>query len=330
MMFALNAYVLFGGADFGGGVWDALAAGPRRNQQRALISRAIGPVWEANHVWLILVVVLLFACFPAASARLGITLHIPLTLMLFGVVLRGVAFTFRAYDSQRDEVQRRWGRLFAISSIGTPVLLGICIGAITSGRLPSISATRSGAPFMSLFVVPWLSAFTVGVGLLALVLFAFLAAVYLTIEAGDHTALQEDFRRRALLAAIAVFAIAFIVLAVARQTSTDVGSALVATTWAPLFHAATGAAAIAAILALGTRRYRVARIAAAAQVSLILWGWPLAQRPYLVPPDMTIASAAAPAVTLRLVLIALSAGALVVIPSLGYLLRVFKRGRDSA
>jgi cytochrome d ubiquinol oxidase subunit II len=197
MMVALNAYVLFGGADFGGGVWDALASGPRRAQQRALIARAISPVWEANHVWLILVVVLLFTCFPAASARLGITLHIPLTLMLLGVVLRGAAFTFRAYDSQRDDVQRRWGRVFAIASIGTPVLLGMCIGAVLSGHLPSIEATRSGTPFMSLFVEPWLTVFTVGVGLFALMLFAFLAAVYLTIEAGDDIALRDDFRRRA-------------------------------------------------------------------------------------------------------------------------------------
>jgi cytochrome d ubiquinol oxidase subunit II len=121
---------------------------------------------------------------------------------------------------------------------------------------------------------------------------------------------------------------ALLVLAVARQSVPDVGSALTGTKWAPAFHAATGAVAITAILALGTRRYRVARIAAAAQVSLILWGWPLAQLPYLVPPDMTIAAAAAPAVTLRLVLITLGVGALVLLPSLGYLLRTFKRGRD--
>ena len=110
---SLNAYVLFGGADFGGGVWDLLATGPRRDRQREVISHAIGPIWEANHVWLILAIVLTFSCFPPVFARLGTVLHIPLSLMLVGIVLRGSAFTFRTYDDEHDAVQRRWGRIFA-------------------------------------------------------------------------------------------------------------------------------------------------------------------------------------------------------------------------
>src|SRR5687767_11119902 len=105
---ALNAYVLLAGADFGGGVWDLMASGPRRTDQRALVAHALGPVWEANHVWLILVIVLLFTCFPPAFAALSVTLHLPLALMLVGIVMRGAAFTFRTYDSKRDSVQRRW------------------------------------------------------------------------------------------------------------------------------------------------------------------------------------------------------------------------------
>src|SRR6476659_10900712 len=129
---ALNAYVLFAGADFGGGVWDLLASGPRRGRQRDVIAHAIGPIWEANHVWLILAIVLTFTCFSPVFARLGTILHIPLTLMLVGIVLRGSAFTFRTYDSQHDATQRRWGRIFASASVLTPVLLGICIGAVAS------------------------------------------------------------------------------------------------------------------------------------------------------------------------------------------------------
>src|SRR5579872_2059367 len=129
---ALTAYVLFGGADYGGGVWDLLASGPRRAQQRALIAHAIGPIWEANHVWLILIVVLLFTCFPAAFAVLTTVLHIPLTLLLLGIVLRGSAFTFRAYDATHSAVQERWGMLFAIASVLAPILLGVIVGAIAS------------------------------------------------------------------------------------------------------------------------------------------------------------------------------------------------------
>src|SRR5213593_2091677 len=134
---ALNAYALLAGADFGGGVWDLLASGPRKQRQRELIADAIGPVWEANHVWLILAIVLLFTCFPPAFARLGTRLHIPLSLVLIGIVLRGSAFTFWRYGGagDGDEAQRYWGVVFAIASLITPLLLGTTVGAIASGAL---------------------------------------------------------------------------------------------------------------------------------------------------------------------------------------------------
>src|SRR5207245_2586242 len=123
------------GADFGGGVWDLLAHGPQARAQREVIASAIGPVWEANHVWLVLVVVVLFMGFPVAFATLGTVLHVPLALMLTGIVLRGSAFAFRTYDVRRDATQRRWGRLFAIASLVTPVMLGVCVGAVAAGRV---------------------------------------------------------------------------------------------------------------------------------------------------------------------------------------------------
>jgi cytochrome d ubiquinol oxidase subunit II len=134
ILIALNAYVLLGGADFGGGVWDLLARGPRKARQRELIAHAIGPVWEANHVWLILAVVLLFTCFPAAFARLAIALHVPLTLVLIGIVLRGSAFTFRSYGGEQEQ-EKYWGRVFAVASLVTPVLLGVAVGAVASGAV---------------------------------------------------------------------------------------------------------------------------------------------------------------------------------------------------
>ncbi|MFI5373291.1 MAG: cytochrome d ubiquinol oxidase subunit II [Candidatus Rokuibacteriota bacterium] len=325
---ALTAYVLLGGADFGGGVWDLLASGPRKRQQRALVAEAIGPIWEANHVWLIIVVVLLFTCFPAAFARLAVTLHIPLSLMLIGIVLRGSAFTFRShYGAGHGEARggtagttERWGRVFAIASAGTPVLLGLCVGALAAGALP----VPGRAGFHATFVAPWLTPFGLGVGTLTLALFAFLAAVYLTVEARDDD-LREDFRRRALGAAAAVFVAAFGTLGLALLEAPLMGRGLITAPWAPALHAATGVAAVTAIWALWRHRYRLARLAAAGQVSLILWGWALAQYPYLIPPDLTIRAAAAPRITLVLVLWALAAGALVLFPSLIYLLRVFKR-----
>ncbi|HXY30010.1 MAG TPA: cytochrome d ubiquinol oxidase subunit II [Gemmatimonadaceae bacterium] len=321
VILALNVYVLLGGADFGGGVWDLLASGERRSRQRELIAHAIGPIWEANNVWLIVVVVLLFSCFPLAFSRLAISLHVPLSLMLIGIVLRGSAFTFRSYGMEDDAAQARWGRVFAIASTATPVLLGICLGAVATGRLPSVW----NGGFVRTFVQPWLTAFGVGVGLLALALFSFLAAVYLTVEAPDD-ALRDDFRRRALWAAVALFATAFGTLFLSLRTAPLMWRGLVASPFALALQIATAVAALTAIGALWTRRYRLARGAAVAQVSLILWGWALSQYPYMIPPTLTVAGAAAPERTLALVLGVLAIGALVLLPSLSYLFRIFKAG----
>jgi cytochrome d ubiquinol oxidase subunit II len=316
---SLNAYVLFGGADFGGGVWDLLATGPRRDRQREVISHAIGPIWEANHVWLILAIVLTFSCFPPVFARLGTVLHIPLSLMLVGIVLRGSAFTFRTYDSQQDAVQRRWGRIFSSASVITPILLGVSIGAVASGR---VGRETSGG-FSERFVQPWLTPFAFSVGLLALTIFAFLAAVFLTLETRDRE-LSDDFRRRALAAGVAVFLASALVLLLSGGAAPLVRTGLTASSWALPLHLATGATAISVLAALWFRRYRLARIGVGLQVSLILWGWAMAQYPFLLPPGFTIASTAAPETTLRLTLVVLAIGGVVLLPSLWYLFQIFK------
>ena len=322
---ALNAYAVLGGADFGGGVWDLLALGPRKARQRELIAEAIGPVWEANHVWLILAIVLLFTCFPPAFARLGTRLHIPLSLVLIGIVLRGSAFTFWRYGA--DEEQRNWGMVFAIASLMTPLLLGTTAGAIASGAVGD-GGWGSG-DFYGTYVAPWLNPFALSVGMFALITFAFLAAVYLTLEARDRE-VREDFRRRALASGVALFLGAVVALLLSLNGAPRVRDGLIFAAWAAPLHLLTAAAAITALVALWARRWRVARVAAAAQVSLILWGWALSQYPYILPPDLSITNAAAPAATLRLVLAALVAGAVLLLPSLYYLFRIFKMGNPSS
>src|SRR5688572_27490720 len=158
MGLGLVLYFVFGGADFGGGVWDLLARGPRKDAQRALVARAIGPVWEANHVWLILVVVLLFSGFPRAFSAITVALHVPLTLFLIGVVLRGSAFAFQGGTLESrpgaKTLRRRWGRVFAVASLVAPVLLGMCVGALASGEI----SVRDGR-VTSGFFEPWLTPF---------------------------------------------------------------------------------------------------------------------------------------------------------------------------
>jgi len=305
ILIALTAYVLLGGADFGGGMWDLLADGPRKTRQRELIASAIGPVWEANHVWLILAMVLLFTCFPRAFARIAIALHIPLTLMLIGIVLRGSAFVFQIYGGGG-------GRVFAIASLVTPVLFGMCVGAIAAADIGQAGGVPGGG-FHALYVATWLTSFSLAVGLFTLTCFAFLAAVYLTLETPDPE-LQGDFRLRAIGAGVWVLVTAGLALAVApHRNVVDHRMAVL-----------VGIAALITFWALWKRRYPVARIAAAAEVTLILWGWGVAQFPYMLPPDLTIAGAAAPLRTLNLTLIALILGAIVLFPSLYYLFKVFK------
>ncbi len=319
VLVALAAYLVMAGADFGGGVWDLFATGPRRKRQRALIADAIGPIWEANHVWLILAVVLLFVCFPVAFARLSVTLHIPLTLMLAGIVLRGSAFTFRTYDSQRDNVQRRWGLLFSWASLVTPVLLGMAAGTVAAGGIPA----RPSGTFVEAYVRPWLQPFPLAIGALALALCAYLAAVYLTVETDDAD-LQDDFRFRAFGAGIGVFVSAMVALFLARRRVPLVWQGLTASAWAPGYQVVVGGLALMTFAALWQRRYRLARVTAPIQAVLILSGWALCQYPFLLPPDLTITAAAAPDVTLNLVLGALALGFVVLVPSLVYLFRVFK------
>ena len=318
MIVSLMFYALLGGADYGGGVWDLFARGQRGRKQRELIAEAIGPVWEANHVWLILVVVILFTGFPRAFAVIATALHIPLTLLLIGIVLRGSAFTFRTYDSRRDRVQQRWSRVFSIASIITPILLGVTLGAIASGTIKVENGVVTGGFFSS-----WLAPFPFAVGFFALALFAFLAAVYLTLETTDEK-LQDDFRRRALVSGALVGVLALTVFLLSGTGAPLVRAGLTISRWALPLHLATATSAVGAFYFLWKRRYALARLCAAAQVSLILWGWALAQFPFIVEPDIEISSSAAPRETLRLLLIALICGALLLFPSFYYLFRVFK------
>ncbi len=308
MLAALVAYALLGGADFGGGIWDLLSRGPRAADQRRAVARAIGPVWEANHVWLIFLIVLLFTCFPFAYAWVSVDLFWPLHLVLVGIVLRGAAFVFRAYGSPASMAQRAWGRIFGASSAITPFLLGWSLGAVSVGR-----AETAFDPFNVL------------TGVLALLLCAYLAAVYLAWETDGP--LQDDFRRRALLTWFAAGVASLLLLGVAGMTAGRLWDELT-TPPASLLVLAGVLLAPASAFALWRRRFHLARVLGGAQVTVLLLGWAVAQWPYLVYPAYTITEAAAPRATLLAAAVTLPFGLGVLIPSLWFLFAVFKRGPD--
>lgn len=318
LLLSLILYALMGGADFGGGMWDLLAFGPRATRQRKAIADAIAPIWEANHVWLILVVVVLFTGFPTGFATMMTALNIPVTAMLFGIVLRGSAFIFRSYDSQADAVQRRWSTAFGIASFCTPFFQGVILGALATGQIRVANGHVTTG-----FFAGWLTLFPLACGGFALGLFAFLAATYLTLATKDQADLQDDFRRRAIWSGLTLAPIAGVVFFTSKQGAPEMYGGLTHW-WASLLLGATSVFAIGALLALWRRQFAMARIAAVGQVTLILVGWSLAQYPYLVTPDVTIDNAHAPEITLRLLVLALGAGAIVLLPSLAFLFHLFK------
>lgn len=316
LLLGVVLYAVLGGADFGGGIWDLLARGPRRREQRLAIARAIGPIWEANHVWLIFVIVLTFTIFPPVFAAISTALYIPLSLVLVGITLRGGAFIFRAYAHDVVAAQERWGRVFAAASAITPVLLGMCAGAVASGDI----RVEDGQVTSSLWS-PWLGPFPIVIGLLALATCAYLAAVYLTIE--TEGTLQEDFRRRALAAAVAFAILGTLALPLARSEAPEIWDGLVrreAFTFVPV----TAVLGVVTLWAVWSRRYVLGRMSAVAGVAVMLAGWALAQYPYLVVPDIDYATAAASPAMMKAALVVYAIGSLFLIPSLWLLFALFK------
>jgi cytochrome d ubiquinol oxidase subunit II len=320
---ALIAYAVLAGADFGGGIWDAFARGPRRDAQRDAIAHAMGPVWEANHVWLIFVVVLLFTCFPSAWAALSEGLFVPFHLVLLGIILRGAAFVFRAYSPQSvrrpgrpGRAARRWGAVFGAASVVTPVLLGMCLGAVSAGGLRVV-----GGHAVVTGTAPWLRPLPLAMGGFALAVCAYLAAVYLANETAGE--LREDFRRRGLAAGTAVVAMSALMLPLLHARAPHLWNGLLSARALPVLVVGVASALLSG-WALWRRRPRLARAATVAQTACLLAGWGIAQHPFVIYPGVTIQAAAAPEATLRFVLWSTPFGTALLLPSLVWLFRVFK------
>lgn len=313
------AYVVLGGADFGAGVWDLFARGERKQAQRDLIEHAIGPIWEANHIWLIVVIVVMFVCFPLAFAMLATALHVPLTLMLLGIVARGSAFVFRAYDAHEDRARLVWGRIFSIASVLTPTLLGISLGTALSGDL----VWNDAGVYVGGFFAPWLKLFPLLVGLMALALVAFIAAVFLTVEADDE-ALKQDFRRRALASGVVVGVFAWSARLYATIGAPEFARRLSNDWWSWPLVVLASAIALGAFYALWTHRDALARTLVVLQATVVVAGFAAALFPEMVLGELTIEEAAATREMHVLVLSVLGVGSLILIPSLVYLFRIFK------
>ncbi|GAA4558976.1 cytochrome d ubiquinol oxidase subunit II [Planotetraspora kaengkrachanensis] len=318
MWAGLTVYALLGGADFGGGVWDLLAGRSRAGMpQRRLIEHSIGPVWEANHVWLIFVLVVLWTGFPLAFASVMSTLYIPLTLAALGIIARGAAFAFRKASTELWQ-QRLFGGAFALSSVLTPFFLGTVAGGIASARVPPGLAAGD-------VVGSWLNPTSLLGGVLAVLVCAYLAAVYLCDDAARSGTpqLAEGFRRRALLAAVVTGAGALAGIAVLHWDAPRLFSGLIHRALPLVVLSAV--LGIASIVLLALRRHLLVRVAAVLAVAAVMWGWPVAQYPAMLPPGLTYQEAAAAPVVTTTVLVVAGVGALLVVPSLVWLFVLQRR-----
>jgi cytochrome d ubiquinol oxidase subunit II len=314
------AYALTAGADFGGGIWHLVARGGRGPAQRRAVEHAIAPIWEANHVWLIFVIVGLFSSFPRAFAVICIALHIPLCLALFGIVLRGSSFVFYSYDLRARERTTGWARAFGVSSLVTPIFLGDCLGALSTGAI-----RWDGHNVTSGYFAGWPTPFAVGTGVFAAFLFALLAAVYLTVDSEPEV--QGDFRVRGLVLEAATGLVAACVFWLARTDAPALYSSLAESSHAILVQVATALSALTVIVMLFMRRYRLARVAVVLQVSLVVVGWGLSMRGAIVLPDVRLDNAGARPAVIRALVPALLGGTALLAPALVYLFRVFKKGQ---
>ncbi len=314
---AVVLYATFGGADFGGGIWTALASGPRREDQRIALERAIGPVWETNHVWLILLVVTLFVVFPTAYAAVFTALYVPLFLALLGIVARGAAFALHHYSKRHTALNRAARRSFSTASLLTPFTFGLSVGAVTGGHIEVVGGDIRSGPFAG-----WLTPFSLACGTIGLLACAFVGAAYMVPRTTG--ALREDFRRRAMVASLALGVVTTIAIPIAHADAEDFANRLDRGEVIAAM-AVTAALGLATLLLLARGYVRAIPPLAATTVAGVVVAWGLALNPDMILAELTIEEAAAPSATVKAFLVALPIGALILVPSLLLLYLTFSR-----
>ena len=316
----LALYVVLGGADFGAPLWQTAGArGPHADEIREHAHDQMSPVWEANHVWLIFVLTVLWTAFPVVFGSIASTLALPLFAAAVGIIIRGAAYALRGATSTPQQV-RLVDTASAASSVLTPFALGMAVGGIASGRVPVGNAAGD-------LVTSWLNATSIVIGVLSVATSAYLAAVFLAADARrrGHPELEDAFRARALGAGAVAGALAVAGIVVLGFDDKPLFDDLLGGAGLPgvIVSAAAG---VATAWLLWTRRFEAARYLSAVAVAAIIAGWALAQDPVVLP-GLTVARAAAPQSSLVAVLVAVIGGGLILFPSLGLLFRLSLGGR---
>jgi len=304
----VTLYAIFGGADFGAGIWDLLAGrGDRAERVRGQIDRSIGPVWEANHVWLIFVLVVLWTAFPSLFSAIMTTLYIPLSLAALGIVLRGAGFAFR--HALPGPVQSPATRVFGVASVLTPFFMGTVVGAIASGEVP---AAGDGDPTSS-----WTGFLPLVTGALFVAVAAYTAAIFLVRDSGaaGDEGLRDYFARRALIVAVVAGIGAAAGVVALHQDGRFIYDGL--TSWPGIaLVVLSGVCGLAALGLLVTGRHTGLRVAAVGAGVAMIWGYFAAAFPYVLPTTLKISEAAGASATLIEVIVVFGVAAALVVPSL--------------
>ncbi len=322
IVFCFYVYALTGGADLGTGAWSLFPPRQRSDSYRRLIREALTPVWEAHHVWLVIVVVLLFVTMPTAFSAMSVALFIPLLLTLIFLVLRGAAFAFSAYADGDVCSSAIWTLTFGVSSLAAPFMLGVSVGSILSG---TIRVDPASGWVASNFVSSWAATFPIVAGLFMTASVLHLSAIYLTLETTDPS-LQEDFRQRAGITGSLTAGLLLLSLWTASSGARLLFEHAVKGTFFWVFVFLIGLSLVGDMAGLYLKKYGWSRLMAWTFVTILMGAGAAAQYPYILAPDLSLSVAAAPASVLWPITIAVLLGTVfIVVPSFGALYFIFKR-----
>ncbi len=325
MLIALALYAIFAGADFGAGILEFTWPNEQKKSFSRLVGNVLGPVWEANHIWLILVIVIMFTAFPLAYSTISITFHIPIMLMLLGIVLRGCAFTFRHYDAVKDNTENIYSGIFAFSSLLTPIAQGLIAGGMITGNIPANSVS-----FQQAYILPWLNIFSISVSIFLCFLYMLTAAVFLYCEK-DSQEFKQTLKKKVRIISILTLLSGLFVFIAAEISEKELADVF----FANYFSLTSFFSALICIVSLNILISKnilinLMRVLVSATVVFVLSGWWYLQFPYLLGMpalsrhSLNIYEIAAPHAVLKQLLIALVCGVLLIFPALIYLLKTFK------
>jgi len=322
LVFSVLLYAILAGADYGAGILELLSSKKDQENTKKTIYRVIGPVWEANHVWIIITIVILWVAFPNFYNIIVVYLHVPITLMLIGVTLRGVAFVFRHYDAYKDNSHQLYDWLFRFSSLFTPIMIGCIFGAMIGGKIDLETTNKT---FLEIYITPWFNTFSVLIGIFFTALCTFLSSILLIGE--SNNASRKTFVNKALYTTIFVVVIGFITLIYGYFNNLEFVLRLIQNVWALILMGVSAILLYPLWTAIKNQNAILSRFLAGLQMVIILSVPAVEFYPELIfttTGNISLLDNIAPKSVLKVLAIMLLIGGTLILPGLFHLFKSFK------